>query len=504
MKSVIADNLTIKQNSKTILQSVNFALYKGGNMVITGPSGSGKTTLAMALAKKIYVLGRLEITFDDNNQNLSPKVLLVEQRYSLKNRGNLSAGFYYQQRFNSMDVEDCYSVREELQQLSDDTAKIEFLLTELNMQGRRDAPVIQLSSGEHKRFQLIKAFLKPTQVMVLDEPFIGLDVQSREKLYQIIDEKAAEGTTFIIISGSHHRFPDSITHVLELGKEKNYQFVPKDIFKPSYQRENLLIDILKIPFQERKDQFDNAIKMVKTIVKYGEKTILNNINWTVKRGEKWLVQGHNGAGKSTLLSLITGDNPQAYANEIYLFDKRRGRGESIWDIKKPIGFVSPEIFAYYDKNISVHDTVACGLFDTMGLYKKLSEEQETIVRQWLQVFNIEDVKAQKLNTLSSGQQRLVLLANALVKNPSVLLLDEPCQGLDEQQTNEFVEMIDELCTRIDTTLLYISHYENEIPQCIDHILHLDHGNATIKLRTAKPLPKRITNRELRREEKCEI
>lgn len=480
-----AQNLKIVQDGKTILDNVNFTLQKGENLIVTGISGVGKTILTKALAKKLYVLGELSIQYEMENTELAPHTLLIEQRYSLKNRGNLTTGFYYQQRFNSSDVNDCYTVWEELLQISTDTKQIDFLLDELKMEARKNAPVVQLSSGEHKRFQIIKALLQPTQIMLLDEPFIGLDKESRQKLYGIIDEKAAQGTTFVIISGVHHAFPDSITHVLELSKEGNHQFATKEAFVPSQSDNSFGIHIEDIHWQQSELEFDYAIRMVNTFVRYGDKTILNNINWNVQKGEKWLLQGHNGAGKSTLLSLITGDNPQAYANEIYLFDKRRGHGESIWDVKRPIGFVSPEVFAYYDKNLIVHDAIACGLFDTMGLFKKLTDVQEAKVQEWIRVFHLEDVQKNKLSTLSSGQQRMVLLANALVKNPPLLLLDEPCQGLDEVQTREFVRMIDELCEKIDTTLLYISHYDNEIPTCIERVLHLEKGNPTIKNRIKK-------------------
>ncbi|MFT4204185.1 MAG: ATP-binding cassette domain-containing protein [Chitinophagaceae bacterium] len=472
-----AQNIKILQDSKTILDNVHFSLEKGQNLILTGVSGVGKTILAKAIAKKLYVLGTLDVNYDKEDTDLLSETLLVEQRYSLKNRGNLTSGFYYQQRFNSSDVDDCYTVREELQQISTDSAQIDFLLSELEMEDRKDAPVVQLSSGEHKRFQIIKALLRPTQIMLLDEPFIGLDKDSRKKLYRIIDEKAAQGTTFVIISGVHHPFPKAITHVLELSKDGNHQFAKKEDFVPCDYNHSFNIDIDKIHWQPSEMQFQYAIRMVHTFVRYGNKTILDDINWDVLKGEKWLLQGHNGAGKSTLLSLITGDNPQAYANEIYLFDKRRGRGESIWDVKRPIGFVSPEIFAYYDKNLTVHDAIASGLFDTMGLFRKLTIEQEAKVQEWIAVFHLEEVCNNKLSALSSGQQRMVLLANALVKNPPLLLLDEPCQGLDEVQTKAFVQMVDELCGKIDTTVLYISHYENEVPKCIDHVLKLDHGKS---------------------------
>jgi molybdate transport system ATP-binding protein len=213
-------------------------------------------------------------------------------------------------------------------------------------------------------------------------------------------------------------------------------------------------------------------------VQYGDKTILQNINWQVQRGDKWWIQGPNGAGKSTLLSLLTGDNPQAYANEIYLFDKRRGSGESIWDIKKKIGYISPELHWFFDKGITVYGAIASGFFDTMGLYRRLSVEQESIVAKWITYFDLNTLQHKSLSLLPSGLQRLVLLARALVKNPPMLILDEPCQGLDDNQTATFVNLIDQLVVRNNRTLLYVTHYEHEVPNCIDKKLVLNKGIAT--------------------------
>ncbi len=210
-----------------------------------------------------------------------------------------------------------------------------------------------------------------------------------------------------------------------------------------------------------------------------EVNALNGVSFEIHDGEMVAIMGPSGSGKSTLLSLINGDNPQAYANEIYLFDKRRGSGESIWDIKQKIGFISPELHWYFDKSISVFDTVASGFFDTVGLFKKLSEEQEILVAKWLAVFNLSEHAFALLSNLSVSRQRVVMLIRALIKNPALLILDEPCQGLDNQQTVNFIYLIDHFCQ--DKTLIYVSHYDQEVPSCINKKLELNEGKATISM-----------------------
>jgi molybdate transport system ATP-binding protein len=170
--------------------------------------------------------------------------------------------------------------------------------------------------------------------------------------------------------------------------------------------------------------------------------------------------------------MITGDHPQAYANEIYLFGKRRGTGESIWDIKEKTGFISPELHAYFDKNVSCFDAIASGFFDTIGLYRKLNQSQHQIILQWLDFLQVSHVSTKPLHSTSASFQRMILLARALVKNPPLLVLDEPCQGLDDKQSRQFVSLVDSICTGKNRTLIYVSHDERNIPSCIENIFQL--------------------------------
>ena len=480
--SIIVNNISVTLQGNHLLQHVSFELTPNDHLAIIGPSGSGKTTLAKVLAGQLFAKGRVEINYD-NNSPLLHRVQLIEQRYQFKNLSNVS-DFYYQQRFNSFDAADALTVMQELQQVAahhpEAKLKIEDWLHQLGLYHRKDAPIIQLSSGEHKRFQLIKGLLAPPQVLILDTPFVGLDKGARRQLHNIINNIAANGTQLIVITDAHE-VPDCITHIayLEDGELKAFELKEEFDFDIIEHHHLHQFNLNELPLAESNLEFDNAVLMNNATVKYGDKTILHNINWQVQRGEKWLLRGHNGAGKSTLLSLINGDNPQAYKNEIYLFDKRRGSGESIWDIKQKIGYVSPELHAFFDKSTTCYNAVASGLFDTIGLFKKLNTRQQTIVQQWLDFLQLSSVQNKLLSTLSSGTQRLVLLARALVKNPPLLILDEPCQGLDDDQKDSFVHLVNDLCEQLNKTLIYVSHYENEIPPCIDHVLELNTGRQKI-------------------------
>ena len=206
-------------------------------------------------------------------------------------------------------------------------------------------------------------------------------------------------------------------------------------------------------------------------VKYGDTTILDDLTWQVRPGEKWLLKGQNGAGKSTLLSLLYGDNPQAYSLPVYLFDQKRGPGQSIWSIKAKIGFTSPELHAYYDQDLLARHVVWSGLTDTFHV-KPGTPPAFREATEWLfQYFGVAAYFNQRFSTLSTGIQRLVLLMRALVKVPPVLLLDEPFQGLDQHTIQACRQLLDRLVGP-DSTLIFISHFEEEAPAVVKQTYHL--------------------------------
>ena len=474
--SITVSNLSLSLQGKTLLDAVSFTLHPCEHLAITGISGAGKTLLAKAIAGKLFHKGT--VAFTKENCSLH----FVEQHYHFKTLSNTS-DFYYQQRYNSFDNEDAPTVEKELNAICNNTEKVQQLLETLHLSHKAASPLLHLSSGEHKRFQLIKAFLAPSNVLLLDEPFTGLDSSSRKELNNILHGLAAQGTQVICITTADE-IPSCITHVALLEKGKLVSFSSKVIFQHScvYTTNLLRGNFSNFPSSNTvKTNFEKAVRMEDVTVKYGDKTILHHINWEVNRGERWLLKGHNGTGKSTLLSLIYGDNPQTYANKIWLFDRRRGSGESIWDIKNNIGYISPELHWYFDRNTTCYDVIGSGFFDTIGLFRKLSIQQQQITEQWLDLFrlNISHVQKQPLSAISTGEQRLTLLIRALVKDPPLLLLDEPCQGLDALQTKRFVELVDDLCTQLDKTLIYISHYDHEIPQCINKVIELKEGKQNI-------------------------
>jgi molybdate transport system ATP-binding protein len=250
---------------------------------------------------------------------------------------------------------------------------VEWAMELLNIAHLKNSKLMMLSNGERKRTQLAEALLHHPDVLVLDQPFVGLDVQSRQNLSQRIVELHHSGKTIVLICDPLH-IPAEIDWVLEL-KDGNIlrwvsqkDFVPENVAEDSPETLEHYFADLPVSGDE---PFEYAVQMNKVTVIHGGREILKNIDWTVLKGERWALMGPNGAGKTTLLSLITADNPQGYVNDLTLFDRKRGSGESIWDIKQRIGYVSPELHLYFLRGKGIFNTIP-------GLEKSLPSGGNTL------------------------------------------------------------------------------------------------------------------------------
>jgi molybdate transport system ATP-binding protein len=463
----------VQIGGKTIINPVDLNIDHAEQWAFIGKSGSGKSILAKAIARKVFFKGSIQFK-NKSNLDYTPKIQLIEQQHQFKNKSNV-AQFYYQQRFNSNDAEETITVEEDLKNHFVDVENA--WIQKFNIQHILKKPIIQLSNGENKRLQIIKAIAQNPDLIILDNPFIGLDTSGRALLEEMLNNIVQLGQKIILIT-SPNTLPSCITHVgmIESGNiviEKNKKNKPLKVRESSPLNQH--VNIINLIQNYSLSDFELAVSMNKVSISYNEKQILHNIDWKVRKGERWSVSGHNGSGKSTLVSLITADNPQAFANEIFIFDKKKGSGESIWDIKKNIGFVSPEMHLYFDKSFTAFETIASGLFDTIGLFRKLNCDQVDLVSSWMKGLDIEHLKERYLHQLSLGQQRIVMLARALVKCPPLLILDEPCQGLDNEQVNLFKHVIDTIADQTDMTLIYISHFKEDIPACVSKQLYLENG-----------------------------
>jgi len=467
-------NLSFGYQQNSILKDFSWQIKAKENWMIKGISGSGKTTLAKIISKEIENYeGFLEINFCETS-HLPKQVIYVPNWFQFTNLDG-QKNFYYQQRYNKIEQNDTLTVLAELKRFEKKEnltfEKVEHLLKIFGFDNFKNQQLIELSSGEHKKLQLIKVLWLEPQLLIIDQPYTGLDIETRKNLNQYIDDLTTKGVTFILINNDDD-YPESVKHFAEIRNGQLYEISLSDKVTKDVKRKSKPLPYFLQNHQENSSE--NIIQMKNVEIVYGTKKVLEGINWEVKSGEKWLVYGANGSGKSTLLSLINGDHPQAYGNEISLFGNRRGSGESIWEIKEKIGMISPELHWYFDMDANVKQAIASGFFDSMSLYQKLDFEQQQKLEQLLIFFDLQEDQLKKLKTLPIGKQRLVLLARTLVKNPKLLVLDEPCQGLDNEQILHFNQIIDDLAAS-GQTLIYVAHFQSQIPNCISHQLHIEKG-----------------------------
>jgi len=446
--------------------SLDWIIRKGEQWAIVGANGSGKSQIAGILQGK-YPLKHGTVRFHSKRKiNEIVRCIAFRDIYSLADCRNA----YYQQRWHATETDTMPNVRDLLPDTPNDTFT-EMIYTLFHIRESLSKRIIHLSSGELRKFLIIRTLLLRPEILILDNPFIGLDAASRKILLQMLEQMVSlQGLQVVLLLSDPTNIPSMITHVL-----------PVSCLRPSFPRtriafladkqlqSELFPDVIPPLLPQRKEAipYKIAFRMEHVTVSYNGNTILKDICWEAKNGERWALCGANGSGKSLLLSLLYADNPQAYAQSLSLFDRKRGTGESIWDIKRRIGYVSPEMHLYYMENVTVTEVVCSGFFDAVGQFRRCNPAQKETAIAWMRVFGIETLKDRMFPSLSTGEQRLTLLARAFVKDPDLLILDEPLHGLDVANKRRVTHIIESFCEADGKTLIYVTHYPDELPSCVN-------------------------------------
>ena len=478
MKTIELINVRARKPEWSMAEPVNFCLEEGEHIAIIGRNGAGKTMFVdMLTGKHPAFPNMVRYGFDEPYNKL--KYISFRDTYG----GDNDRTYFLQQRWNQMEIDEetptVGSKLEEAYQLAgEDTPERRALQKHIyeifHLEQLLDKYIILLSSGELRKYKLASSLFTNPKVLIMENPFIGLDKETREQLKELLGMLAQEqGLQIILVLAKTDEIPEFITHIVEV---KGLRVMEKE----AHRGHTLCNTVANAPYSQQGQppcapanaSGNEVIRFNKVSIRYGARTILKDLDWTVMQGEHWALSGQNGSGKSTLLSLVCADNPQSYACDISLFGHKRGSGESIWDIKRHIGYVSPEMHRSYKQNIPSIEIVASGLKDTVGLYTRPKEDEKIQCRKWLNVFGIGNLKDKKFHEMSSGEQRLVLLARAFVKEPDLLILDEPLHGLDDINRKMVKDIVDDYCKDPKVTLIYVTHYQEELPQCIDHSIYL--------------------------------
>lgn len=467
----------------------SFELTSDEHIAIVGKNGSGKSLLVeMLMGRHPLEAGTIDYNFSPSHaKGVADNISYIAFRDTYGTSCNRT--YYLQQRWNQTEYdEEANTVSQRLQRLHGAVSlnDVEYskhlakLSRQFHIDGMLDKNVILLSSGELRKLELFEALLTSPRVLIVDNPFIGLDAEARYEMTDMLNDLAENhGLQMILVLSNADSLPPFITHVVELTNKMVSHKMTREEFlqkQPTALCTGLLPEkrqaILKLPNKESEKTYQEIVRLSHVNIAYGQHKILQDICWTIHNGEKWALSGKNGSGKSTLLSLICADNPQSYACDITLFDKQRGSGESIWEIKRHIGYVSPELHRAFKSDTTVCQLIAGGLHDTIGKYARTTQEDIEKSLFWMFIFGIDTLAQRRYLQLSSGEQRLVLLARAFVKDPDLLILDEPFHGLDPENIALVQDIITTFMQRANKTLIMVSHFNNEYPSCIDKKMNL--------------------------------
>jgi len=484
------DHVTIRLRDRFVFEETSWQIRSDEHWAVIGANGAGKSTLVKAIAGDVPIVrGRAVYHFRDES-GLSPDGQVARVAFDTETDFHgTKAGFdsFSTEQDGEVSVAETILWGSSAEGRAEE-GRLRDIAQQLGMEHLLGRASHVLSNGEAKKVVIARALLRSPSLLILDEPFEGLDERAKTELKELIDRLMTGPMRVILVTHRFGEISPKITHVLcvkdcrVLLQGRAEEILKAESIPQIFGDGGLGEQGKGLYFKAQKEMQTSGpqelIAMKNTTVRYGGHMVLDHIDWTVRKGENWAVLGPNGAGKSKLLELITGDNVQGYANEIHLFGRRKGSGETIWEIKEKLSMVSAEFQMRYQKRISAYDVICSGFFDSVGLYQSCTEEQHQTVREWIGLLKMEDMARKRFDHLSHGQQRLILLVRAMVKSPLLMILDEPCDGLDYANRRRVLEFIEFIGSQTATDLIYVTHHKDELPLCITHALVLDKGKIT--------------------------
>ena len=514
---ITIQNCRIENNKNILVASLSWKLQEGQVWLITGANGSGKADFLKALAAS----GEERITpntdglysniFSDSADlvSLERAARLIQEERENDESDYIEGGVDHGRTgrlFIAQAMQETLS-QAERQVESQPAIKL------CGIEKILDRGLKYMSTGEIRRTLLARALISGKKLLILSDPFAGLDQQSRTILLDFFDsiasrQKKAENNSAFphIILGLErwHEVPQAVTHVLEFsdkkisfcgerseyekllaerneGKEAETIKAKQDFQQGFEELTQNTSGSSDQPLTEGCGQTKNEdapedflVEMHNVNVGWDDHMVLRNLNWSLRKGEHWLVRGPNGSGKTTFLELITGDNMQVFSNDVRIFGKRRGSGESIWDIKKRLGIVSYRMHVEYRMlgGTSLLAVIVSGFRDSIGLYGAPSDMEIAAAKKWLALGGFAGRESENFASLSYGEQRAVLILRSAVKSPEILILDEPCHGLDEQYRSKILQLMELIGKGGTTTMLHVTHDPSEVLPYEKHILEL--------------------------------
>lgn len=450
------------------IRIAGFQILPGQTWALIGGNGSGKTSFCDLLSGHLPLPDAVRDTHGHRIASLS-----FEQEQALLEREiREDEGELMQQ------IDYGRTTRELIQELAAPSADLPAIIRELRLEDFLDRGFRQLSTGERRRMMIARALSQKPDLLILDEPFDGLDASFTEHLKEVLESLHHRTTLFIVVNRLS-QIGSYITHLACLHDMELILSGPRaEVENNALWQQHHALQQHQYPLPDAPAGYQPyipaseqpVIQMRNIHVAYHDKSILSGVDWDIYPDQHWRISGPNGCGKSTLVNLISGDHPQCYNNDISLFGLRRGQGESIWDIKRHMGLMSTTLHQEYRINVTAETVLLSGFFDSIGVYRPVSIAQKAIARQWLDFLHMSRYIRTSFQQLSFGQQRLLLIARALIKRPHLLILDEPCQGLDPINRALVLQLIDRIARQKIAQILYISHEAEDRLTCLTHEL----------------------------------
>lgn len=436
-----------------------------GLCTVVGDNGSGKSTLGMIMAKGRYAYGN-RLSFPEGKDKVK---MLGFSGIHVMTGVDVER---HSQRLEATANDFVPTVEESFGKIAHNPRFIQ-LCEEFSIPGVLNKRVNYLSTGEVRKLLLINAIIDTPDILILDNPYLGLDSEARRHLDYAVKAMIAKGINTVMLLSDPADIPPFTDAVVEIRNlSMGFPIDDKEeILKikgtPIFAKENCDFSMLPA-FRKSSSDHDVAFSISNGLIRYGNKIVVRNLDFKVGRGECWALTGPNGSGKSLLLSMVCADHPQAYANDILLFDRKRGSGESIWEIKDRIGYFCPEMQFYVRDTESVLEIVARGKRKALSQHGPLLPEELDYAALWLKFAGIAHLSDRNFQTLSMGEQRLVLLLRTLIRQPDLLILDEPLHGLDAHHKFAMRSLIDEMARQSGCSMIFVSHFMTEIPSVVSH------------------------------------
>jgi molybdate transport system ATP-binding protein len=465
--------------SQRTLRIASFSLAPGQHWCFFGGNGSGKTMIAELLSGRLrYAGARVSYApgFDPGSDICEVSFEEQQRLCALDNRYDIS-------EFTESAQDTGTTVGKLVcgNQPADEAALLQ-IMAQLGIAELREQGIRFLSSGQIRRAMIARAFYRNPRLIVLDNPLESIDRDSAQQIRTALNAWMGAANCVLLLCRRAGDILPGITHMallkdLQIVAQGSLQAILRSkTFRAMAERSPEIPEVMPEPCPGHSllqlDAGTALISLQGVNVSYGARPVFKSLWWEMRRGDHILIEGENGSGKSTLLSLISGENHKAYSQPVYLFGRLRGTGESVWDIKAHFGIVSNELHNRYIKGWRVLDVVVSGFFDTVGLYDDCGASEIDTALAWLQVMGLQELSSGFYHELSFGQQRLTLLARAMVKQPNILILDEPCVGLDDYHRHLLLGILDRVADGGKTHVIYVSHTEEEFPDCVTQRLSL--------------------------------